>query len=54
MVKILKNHKAQFPKCSVFIGQKSIFRHYCIENAKDGIQIRAYKINNESVNHFSQ
>ena len=31
-----------------------MFHHYCIQNIKDGIQIRVYKINNESVTHFSQ
>ena len=45
---------AQFPKCSVFLGQKSAFRRYCIQNVKDGIQIQVYNINNESVNHYSQ
>ena len=58
MIKILRKsleyHEAQFPKFSVFIGQKSIFRHYCIQNIKDGIQIQVYNINNVSVNHFSQ
>ena len=58
MVKILRrsleNHEAQFPKFSVCIGQKSIFRRYCIQDVKDGIQIQVYNINNESVNHFSQ
>ena len=58
MVKILRksyeNHEAQFPKFSVFIGQKAIFRRYCIQNVKDGIQIQVYNINNESVSHFSQ
>ena len=39
---------------SVFIGQKSIFRRYCIQNVKDGIQIQVYNIKNESVSHFSQ
>ena len=38
----------------MFIGQKAIFRHYCIQNVKDGIQIQIYNVNNESVNHFSQ
>ena len=36
MVKVFRksqeNHEAQFPKFSVFIGQKSIFRHYCTQN----------------------
>ena len=31
-----------------------MFRSYCIQNVKDGIQIQVYNINNESVNHFSQ
>ena len=56
MVKILRkseeNHEAQFPKFSVFIGQKSIFRRYCIQNVKDWIQIQVYDMNNEGVNHF--
>ena len=30
-----------------------IFRRYCIQNVKDGIQIQVYNINNESVNHFT-
>ena len=42
MVKILRNseenYEAQFPNCSVFIGQKLIFRRYCIQNVKDGTQ----------------
>ena len=52
--KILRKSQTQFPKFSVFIGQKSIFRRYCIQNVKDGIQIQIFNINNESVNHFSQ
>ena len=44
MVKILrkssKNHEAQFPKLSVFIGQKSIFHRYCIQYVQHGIQIQ--------------
>ena len=43
-----------FSKLIVFTGQKSIFRHCCIPNVKDGIQIRVYKVNNESVIHFSK
>ena len=31
-----------------------MFRHYCIQNAKDGIQIRVQKNNKESVAQFSQ
>ena len=58
MVKILRrsqeNHKVQFPKFSVFIGQKLVFRCYCTPYGKDGIQIQVYNANNEIVNHFSQ
>ena len=50
----LKNYEAQFPKFSVFIGQKSIVRRYSIQNVKDGIQIQVYNINNGSVNHCNQ
>ena len=57
MVKILRkskgNHEAQFPKLSVFIGQKSVFHSCCIQNVKDGIQIQVYNINKECVAHFS-
>ena len=45
--------RGSIPKYSVFIGQKSIFRRYCIQNVKDEIQIQIYNIDNESVNHFS-
>ena len=58
MVKILRksyeSHEAQFPKFSVFIGQKSIFRCYCIEKFNNGFQIEVYNINNENVSQFSQ
>ena len=37
-----------------FIGQKSIFRRYCIQNVKDGIQFQVYNINNDIANHFGQ
>ena len=49
-----ENHEAQFPKFSVFIGQQSIFRRYCIQNVKDGSQIQMYIIYNESLSNFSQ
>ena len=58
MVKILRkpseNHEAEFPTCSAFIGQKSIFRRHCMQNVKARIKIQVYNINNESVNNFSQ
>ena len=50
----LENHKVQFPKLSFFVGQKSILYHYCIQNVKDGSQIREYKINKERATNFSQ
>ena len=31
-----------------------IFRRYCIQNVKDGIQSQVYNINNESIKHSSQ
>jgi len=49
-----ENHQAEFPYIIVFIGQKSMFRRYCIHIVKDGIQIQVYNINSESVNHFIQ
>ena len=58
MVKILRisneNHEAHFPKFNAFIGQKSIFHRYCIQNVKDGIQIQVYDIDIESVSHITQ
>ena len=50
----LKNHDAQFQKFIVFISQKSVFRRYCIQNFKDGIQIQVYNIVHESVYHSSR
>ena len=38
MAKILRtsyeNHKAQFPKLCVFVGQKSLLHHYESQNVK--------------------
>ena len=31
-----------------------MFRRFCIQSDKNGIQIQVHNINNESVNHFSQ
>ena len=53
MVKILRKSRGSISQI-VFIGQKLIFRPYCIQTVKDGIQIRVYKSNNESVIHVSQ
>ena len=39
-------------KC--FCRPKSIFRHYCIQNVEEGIQIRVYKISKGSVARCSQ
>jgi len=38
----------------LLLATSSIFRHYCIQNVTDEIQIQVYNINNENVNHFSQ
>ena len=46
-----ENHKAQFPGLSVFVGQKSIVFHYCIQHIKERIQIRVYKFSRERVTH---
>ena len=49
-----ENQEAQFPKGRVFIGQKSIFCDYCIQNVKVGVQIQIFNIVNECLTHFSQ
>ena len=58
MAKILRkseeNQMAQFPKLSVSVGQNSILRRYYTQNIKDGIQIRVYTPELESVTCFSQ
>ena len=54
MVKISRKSRGPIPKFSDFIGQKSIFRRYCIPNVKDGIQIQVYNIFNECLTRFSQ
>jgi len=48
-----KHPENEYKVFFVFIGQTSVFRRYCIQNVKDGIQIQVYNIINESVNHFS-
>ena len=45
---------AQFPNLSVFIGKKSGFRRYRIQNVKDGLQIQVYNISKDSVHHSCQ
>ena len=52
--KSLHSHKAEFPKFSVFIGQRSMLRHYYIQNVKNESQIRVYKVNKEIATHSSQ
>ena len=54
MPKSYENHKAQFAKLNVFVGQKSISCHYYIQNVKDGIEFRVYTIDKESATQFSQ
>ena len=43
--KSLENQEITIPKLIVFVGQKVILRHYYMENVRDTIQIRVYKIN---------
>jgi len=45
---------AQFPKIYAFVGQKSVLRHCCIQNVKDGIHIGVYEIKKEKATHSSQ
>ena len=53
MSKILKSHKAQFPNFSFCACQNSILYYY-LQNLKDIIQIRVYKVNKKRISHFSQ
>ena len=41
------NHKAQFPKLNVFVGENSTLRRYYIQNVKERIQILLCKITKE-------
>ena len=34
--------------------KRSVFRHYCFQNVKDGIQIHVYNVINESAYYSSQ
>ena len=52
--KVVRKSRDSISKTKCFIGQESVFRRYCIQNVKDGIQIQVYNINNKFVNHFSQ
>ena len=52
--KILRKSEGSISKIKCFIGQKSTFHHYFIQNVKDGIQIQVYNINNGCLTHFSQ
>ena len=42
------------PQSVLFVGQKSIVRYYYIQIVKDGVKIRVYMINKESVTQFCQ
>ena len=54
MAKIFRKFQGSVSKINgVVVVQKLIFRHYCIQNVKDGIQIRVYKISKERVTHCS-
>ena len=52
--KILRKSRGSISRIGCFVGQYSIFRHYCTRNVEDGIQTRVYKINSEGVIHFNQ
>ena len=52
--KIIRKSRGSISKIKCFLGQKSLFRSYCIQNVKDGIQIQVYNIISENVNHSSQ
>jgi len=49
-----ETRRLNFQNFSASIGQESTYRRYSIQNAKDGIQIQAYNINNGSLSHLSQ
>jgi len=42
--KFKKITRLNFLKLDVFICQKSIFCHYCVQNVEDGIQLWVYMI----------
>ena len=50
--KVLRKSQRSIYKLSVFVGQKPVFHHYYIQDAKDRIQIQVYTMNKESVTHF--
>ena len=52
--KTVRKSRGSMSKLRVFIGQKSIFCCYCIQDVKDGIQIQVYNIINKSLNHSSK
>ena len=55
MVKILRKSQARLNfQNLVFYWKKLIFRRYCIQRVKDGIQIQVYNITNESVSLFRE
>ena len=47
-----ENCKAQYSHFSVFVDKKSILRHYYIQDLKDRILIRVYKINRERITYY--
>ena len=52
--KVYKKMRLNFQNLVFLVGLKSIFRHYCIQNAIDGIQFQVCNINNEIVDMFGQ
>ena len=53
MAKILRKSQGSIPKLSVFLGHKSIMRHYYIQNVEERIQIQVNKISKERVTHVN-
>ena len=54
MAKIVRKLLSSISRIKCFCWSKSILHHYCIQDVKDEIQVRAYTIDKESITHFSQ
>ena len=54
IVTIVRKLRWSNSKIKCFIGKKSVFRRYHIQNVKEGIQIQVYIIIGDSVHHSRQ
>ena len=54
MVKVVRQSQGSIIKFKCFCWPKSIFHHYYIQDIKDGIRIRVYRVNKERVTPFRQ